>query len=234
MLSNGLAILPDFRFDAVVVDEAQDFAAEWWLALDEITSNGSSDSLYVFYDPRQALFQPKECIPDMAFGGRLPTNCRNTKNISQVCGRIIGEEIANHPMMPNGEAADWFGNSSDTMRASLVNAELKALITEQGLDAHQIAILSSKKQSNTCMKGVSAFNKLPISDDVDSWQKGQCILMTTIRAFKGLEADVVLLVLDEEPKPNGIFTPSDLYVACSRAKHILKIFTNGQWEQSYG
>lgn len=89
LLSNALAVLPGFRFDALVVDEAQDFLPEWWLVLDELNRDGSEGPLFVFYDPRQVLFQPKECIPDMEFGGSLPTNCRNTCEISKKCGEII-------------------------------------------------------------------------------------------------------------------------------------------------
>lgn len=225
LLSNALAVLTDFRFDAIVVDEAQDFVAEWWLVLDELNRSGDKGDLFVFYDPRQVLFQPRECIPEMQFGGHLPTNCRNTCEISSVCGDIVGENIANHPMAPKGEKVDVVVNRSATMLGQAVEAQLKELLFEQGLDPQQIAILSPYKQANTCLAKLAVINKLKLSDDLDSWRSGQTILMTTIRSFKGLEADVVLLVLKGSPVSGTVFTQSDYYVACSRAKHLLTIFS---------
>lgn len=230
LLSNALAVLTEFRFDAIVVDEAQDFVHDWWLVLDELNRRGEQGDLFVFYDPRQVLFQPRECIPKMQFGGHLPTNCRNTCEISDTCGEIIGESIKNHPMAPQGEKVDYIVNPSGVMLGQAVEARLKELLYEQGLEPKQIAILSPQKQTNTCIGKLNAINRLKLSDDLDSWRAGQTILANTIRSFKGLEADVVLLLLKENPVPGSLFTKADFYVACSRAKHLLYIFSEKEIE----
>ncbi len=224
LLSNSLAVLPGFRFDALVVDEAQDFLPEWWLVLDELNRNGSEGPLFVFYDPRQVLFQPKECIPDMEFGGSLPTNCRNTCEISKKCGEIISEEIKNHPLAPQGEKLELVINPSVLMLGQAIEAKLKDLLLNQGLDPSQVAILSPYKKAEPLAK-IKAMNKLELSDDLAAWRKDQCILHTTIRSFKGLEADVVILVLPGKPSDDSLFTKADYYVACSRAKHVLAVFS---------
>lgn len=77
---------------------------------------------------------------------------------------------------------------------------------------------------------LSAINRLKFSDDLDSWRAGQTILATTIRSFKGLVADVVLLLIKGNPTPDSLFTKSDFYVACSRAKHLLYIFSEQEIE----
>jgi ATP-dependent exoDNAse (exonuclease V) alpha subunit len=56
--------------------------------------------------------------------------------------------------------------------------------------------------------------------------------MTTIRAFKGLEADVVILLLDSPAKPDSVFTTTDYYVAASRAKHVLHVVSKMEIEQT--
>ncbi|WP_339064489.1 nuclease-related domain-containing DEAD/DEAH box helicase [Teredinibacter turnerae] len=224
LLSNALAALPGFRFDALVVDEAQDFLPEWWLVLDELNRDGSEGPLFVFYDHRQVLFQPKECIPDMEFGGSLPTNCRNTCEISKKCGEIISEDIKNHPLAPQGEKLELVINPSTLMLGQVIEAKLKDLLLNQGLDPSQIAILSPYKKAEPLTK-IKAINKLTLSDDLATWRKNQCILHTTIRSFKGLEADVVILVLPGKPSDDSLFTKADYYVACSRAKHVLAVFS---------
>lgn len=224
LLSDALAVLPGFRFDALVVDEAQDFLPEWWLVLDELNRDGSEGPLFVFYDPRQVLFQPKECIPDMEFGGSLPTNCRNTCEISKKCGEIISEEIKNHPLAPQGEKLEFVINPSALMLGQAIEAKLKDLLLNQGLDPSQIAILSPYKKAEPLAK-IKAMNKLELSDDLAAWRKNRCILHTTIRSFKGLEADVVILMLPGKPSDDSLFTKADYYVACSRAKHVLAVFS---------
>lgn len=224
LLPNALAVLPDFRFDAVVVDEAQDFVEDWWLVLDELNSEGEKGDLFVFYDPRQVLFQPRECIPEMSFGGHLPTNCRNTCEISSTCAGIIDEEIKTHPMAPQGEKVETVTNPSALMLGQSVEARLKDLLLNQGLEPSQIAVLSPYRQPEP-LKKLSRINKLPLADDLDAWRAGQCILSTTIRSFKGLEADVVFLLLKESPKSGSVFTTADYYVACSRAKHLLLVYS---------
>ncbi len=225
LLSNALSVLPDFRFDALVVDEAQDFVQDWWLVLDELNKSGEQGDLFVFYDPRQVLFQPKESIPEMQFGGHLPTNCRNTCEISASCGTIIGEEIKTHPMAPQGEKVDWIVNASSTVLGQAVEARLKDLLFNDGLEPSQIAILSPTKQANTCIARLDKINKLVLSDNLNSWRVGQSILATTIRSFKGLEADVVLLLLKDQAREGSLFTTADYYVACSRAKHLLLVYS---------
>lgn len=225
LLSNALAVLPDFRFDALVVDEAQDFVHDWWIVVDELNKAGDQGDLFVFYDPRQVLFQPRECIPAMEFGGHLPTNCRNTCEISQTCGQVIGEEIKNHPLSPKGDKVEYYTNSIPSMLCQTVEIKLKDLLFNQGISASQIAILSPYKQANSSIASLRKLNKLILSDNLDTWRKGESILATTIRSFKGLEADIVLLVLNGGPKDGSLLAKADFYVACSRAKHLLVVFS---------
>lgn len=223
LLMQAASVLPDLKYDAVVVDEGQDFLADWWFAIDELNSEGAEGSLYVFYDPAQTLFTLKEAIPDMQFGGRLPTNCRNTRAIAGTCGDIIGTEIKTHPESPPGVAASFSAETDEKKRTRIIAELLRDLLHNEGLDPSQIAILSPKRQKYTCLAKVDAVGRLAISDDPKRWRDNKSVLMTTIRAFKGLEADVVILLLDGPPKPDSTFTNADFYVAVSRAKHVLHV-----------
>lgn len=134
-------------------------------------------------------------------------------------------------MAPKGEKVDVVVNPSRLMLGQAVEARLKEFLYDQGLEASQIAILAPQRQMNTCISKLKSINKLLLSDDLDSWRSGRSILSTTIRAFKGLEADVVLLLLTDQPRAESIFTIPDYYVACSRAKHHLIIFSEHELEQ---
>ncbi len=223
LLMQAANLLPDLSYDAVVVDEGQDFFEDWWIAIDELTNNGSQGHLYVFYDPAQTLFTPKESIPEMQFGGRLPTNCRNTQAIAETCSTIIGTEIKCHYESPPGIPIELSFEADDVRRSKLVAKKLADLLQNEGLDPSQVAILAPHRQQKTCLSQLQTVGRLPINDDPKSWRSNKSILMTTIRAFKGLEADVVLLLLDSQPKPQSTFTVADYYVAASRAKHVLHV-----------
>lgn len=223
LLMQAASVLPDLKYDAVVVDEGQDFLADWWFAIDELNKHGEQGHMYVFYDPAQTLFTPKEAIPDMQFGGHLPTNCRNTCAIAGTCSDIIGAEIKTHPEAPTGVATKFSVEEDEQKRTKLIEEQLADLLQNEGLDPAQIAILSPKRQQHTYLAKFNAVGHLAISDDPKSWRENKSILMTTIRAFKGLEADVVILVLDRAPKPESVFTAADFYVAASRAKHVLHV-----------
>lgn len=70
------------------------------------------------------------------------------------------------------------------------------------------------------MKSISGH---PIVDSLSDWKEGKGILFSTVRAFKGLEADA-LVVMDVSGF-SPVLTQADLYVACSRAKHLLTVLT---------
>ena len=223
LLMQAASSVAELKYDAIVVDEGQDFREDWWIPIEELNHDGEQGSLYVFYDPAQTLFTEKEAIPDMQLGGRLPTNCRNTRAIAETCGNIIDTEIKMHPESPAGVPTQFSVEADDKKRIKIIADQLKDLLQNEGLDSSQIAILSPKRQQHTILASVDTVGGLAISDDPRRWRNNQSILMTTVRAFKGLEADVVILLLEGPTKPDSVFTNADFYVATSRAKHVLHV-----------
>ena len=84
---NGIALPevldapPDKLFDALIVDEAQDFEDTWWIALTEILKSPEKGVMYVFFDDNQQLYQQISNIPITSPPFPLVDNCRNTQNI---------------------------------------------------------------------------------------------------------------------------------------------------------
>lgn len=85
-LAAGLSV--GKRFDAVVVDEAQDFADEWWPAVLAALKDEDSGGIYVYSDEGQRVFArfgqpPVPLVPLM-----LDQNLRNTKQIATTFGSL--------------------------------------------------------------------------------------------------------------------------------------------------
>lgn len=225
LLWEAIEILPD-RYDAVVVDEGQDFHADWWDPIELINMNGAEGYLYVFYDPAQNLYNEEGIsIPSLGKPFLLPTNCRNTQAIATTCGDIIDRTIETKRGTPLGIETTVISIDDDRETIRYLNDWVKSWIKREGIRPSQVAILSPFKKSNSSLSSRGHFSGISLTEDLEDWRQGKGVLFSTIRSFKGLEADIVVLVDIIEPGSIGTFLRSDLYVACSRAKHVLKILT---------
>lgn len=223
LLLTALDSVPD-RFDAVVVDEGQDFYPEWWMALEMINSTGDTGPFYVFFDPAQNLFVDDDlAIPDLGQTYDLPTNCRNTRHIAATCGKIRGVDIPVRSDAPEGIECIVKIIPQPDARERMIRELVDDWIGKGNLKPSQIAILSPFEKSNTCLADVMKIGKTPICTNHEEWRANCGVLLATIRSFKGLEADVIIVTDVPSPKTAKHFTISDFYVACSRAKHILVI-----------
>jgi hypothetical protein len=217
------------RFDAVVVDEGQDFPSVWFPAL-RLLSKPQDDTfpLYWFYDPRQNLFLSEDLTalpPNMVGPIPLTRNCRNTRRISQRCGTIVNETFGDFPGLPEGEEVREMKEAGPR---DVVKAARHQVLewTEKGgrLRPDQIAILTPQEPGDEWPKEIGT---TPLSDSFDRWRRGECILLSPHRRFKGLEADALILANIPEPGDKPYFTRADYYVACSRAKHLLTVISRG-------
>lgn len=216
----------DEKFDAVIVDEAQDFEPDWWLPIELLNARAEEGSLYVFYDPKQNLFVDRKLFfPANAARFELLMNCRNTRRIASYCSRVRGVEIASASFSPEGLDPKLEVIPTRDRRAVAVEQQLKEWVREGRLKPSQVAVLSPYRPDGD---GCSVGNRpklagLPVTNDPARWRNGEGLLVTTIRSFKGLEADAIVLTDVGQPNEAG-FSVSDLYVASSRAKHFLTIF----------
>lgn len=206
-------------FDAVIVDEAQDFAPDWWVTIETLSRAGRSGRLYVFLDLNQSLRGAAKLPPvPLQSRFRLTTNCRNTKQIARSAALLAALEVRLLPGSPMGEAPSTLRASTSVSEAGLVLAELGRLL-DQGILPQQLALIGPTGHAKGSLSRHSAVAGVPLLDDALEWRRGAGILVTTARAFKGLEADVVLIY--GLSKFGSLFTPTDLYVAWTRARHRL-------------
>ena len=71
-----------FPWDAVVIDEGQDFVKDWWVVIEECLKDKGSGSIIVFYDPNQIIFGHDCHVPEIGAEFRLHCKFRNTQAIS--------------------------------------------------------------------------------------------------------------------------------------------------------
>ena len=82
MLEMAQTLLPGHRFDAIVIDEAQDFADDWWDPILACLRDPESGGLYVFSDEGQRVFDRFGAPPVPLVPLVLDHNLRNTRQIA--------------------------------------------------------------------------------------------------------------------------------------------------------
>ncbi len=211
------------KFDAVIVDEGQDFYPDWWVPLEMINNEEEKGVMYVFFDPNQNLYVDQAgSLPALGKPFTLPTNCRNTKLIAKHCGEILDILVKTHEGAPIGIEPEVVLLDSGNDIKKCIERYVHGWVNKGKLKPNQVAILAPTKISNSSLRDVIKVKGVALTDNIQEWKAGKSILFSTIKGFKGLESDAIILI--DIPSGDSInFKQSDYYVACSRAKHLLVV-----------
>lgn len=226
LLERAIDLLPDRCFDAVVVDEGQDFMPAWWDTVELINKRPTEGPLYIFFDADQLIFQTTlASMPALGAPFLLPVNCRNTERIASRCGKILGKNIPVNPSAPAGKTPKLIYAPNAERQIQEVEKQIKEWIAPNtGLKCNQVAVVTRGNVQHSSLAGVRSFAGQPVTENLNEWRSGAGILVTSLYRFKGLETDALILadvaLPDPEASPFG-FRPQHFYVACSRAKHLL-------------
>jgi hypothetical protein len=195
------------RFDAVVVDEAQDFAPSWIAALDALTNDPGSSPYYLFTDSHQQVYRRGDAIPATWPAAELDLNCRNTQPIARAVAGIYGDS---EPTLGARGRDPVFMECQRGEEASLVQSVVDRLLTEEGLSPSQVAVLCERREL------VERLGELIAGGHPFVPLGSPGVLADTVHRFKGLEADVAVLVFTSEEPDDAL-----LYVGVSRARSLL-------------
>ena len=223
LLMDAIDLVPQ-KFDAVIVDEGQDFYPNWWMPLEMINVHGDEGAMYVFYDPRQNLYvDQKSSLPALGDPFNLPTNCRNTRAIADKCGEILEVEIATRDDAPKGDEPIVVTLELDFDIKKRVERYIYDWVKQGRLKPSQVAVLSPNRKDRSSIKDLKVARGVHITENLDDWRDNKGVLFSTVKSFKGLEADAVIIIDVPLVEDTSFFKQSDYYVACSRAKHLLVV-----------
>ena len=218
LLVKAFELLPSEKYDAIIVDEGQDFLPLWWVAIDSGLKSYDESQLRVFYDNNQNLYSTEFNLPKEVelVPIRLTLNLRNTKSIHEVVQKHYeGHHV--EAVGPDGVEVSWIETDERNDSVKRISGVISNLVNEEQIATKDIAVL---------LKSNSEVNKLTPKGRIGKLRTVRCdgissdkIVVDTFGRFKGLDRKVVILSATPQ-----FFSIKELpYVALSRARLLLVV-----------
>lgn len=210
------------RYQAIVVDEAQDFRGWWWPVLLSLHRDPDHGTLYLFADESQTLYGggelllgPEDILPP------LPDNLRNTRAIAEFVSVFFDPETApGVPKGPPGRDVEVLDYQGEHELVRLLEVVLRNLTDQDDIALEDIAVLTPPGKEKSLLWRRRTIGPFTLSDTIEP----DTVLWSTVHAFKGLERPVVILAELGERHEDDV--NRYLRVGCSRARnHLIVLAT---------
>lgn len=211
------------RYDAIVIDEGQDFGEEYWLPIGMALRSIVDSWLYIFYDENQRLYSRVTNFPIPEHDTFLLTkNCRNAKPIHDLAYCYYEGEPAGDSGI-EGVNPILIDSPTEQAQAKQIARIVIKLLQDEKVAPGSIAVIVSGQQKEY-LYGLLKSEKLPspVKWSREEHFRTNSVLMDTIKRFKGLERDIIILWLDQGAALNDTI----MYVGTSRAKSVLYIVSD--------
>lgn len=219
----------DEKFDAIIIDEAQDFSDLWLEAVQQALVDPQHGAFYLFGDDRQQLVNRRgkfgQTFPELI----LNSNIRNSKQIGELANLFTDEPTSaigfSGPDVLYVEVPEDYTTFDAT--SDVIN-----FLLDNDWNHNQIAVLTVKHRHPMHKEGVDFhgdkyFRNLWKADDV---------FASTVSSFKGLDRPAVILGIDGfhddmdaiDVMYSGITRARDLLIIVSRRSELAANFSPEQ------
>ena len=202
------------RFDALLVDEAQDFPPLWWSALRSTLVDPARSVRYLFYDDAQQLRSDAAPVEGADEALVLGTNWRNTQSIHAHLAAVEPRLALARCVAPPGAPVEI-----ETLRPHAKNAVrrvLQRVCGDGGVKPDDVVIVTGRSaRKSHVWNAVPDLGHLRLTAD----DEPGCIRVKGVSEFKGMEAPVVILTELDHLAPAKARQLH--YIGASRAVHHL-------------
>jgi superfamily I DNA/RNA helicase len=228
-------------YDAVLIDEAQDFAPSWIQVIKRLLKPDSG-LIFLADDPSQSIYRyyswREKGIPVVGRTRWLRVPYRNTREIYRAAYEVIREDELlrqnleeqlgltlepdlNSEYLRSGPRPQLREFRTPDNEFDFIRSEVEWLL-QKGLDAREIAVLHRRR------RGVGKLQQV---------LQGTGVEVSTFHAFKGLEFETVFLSQMQLTFPEGVERSEQalseerrlVYMAMTRARERLYLGYEGHW-----
>lgn len=203
-------------FEAIIVDEAQDFEDTWWIPLTDLLRDPVNGVFYVFFDDNQRIYQQISNIPMQGEPLFLSDNCRNTQHIHAQMSVYARRRDETECLGPEGRPIEIIPAATfqDTRRT--LQRLLHRFVSEEGIRPEEIVILTAASDRRSQWKQDDMLGNFILSWHLDT-EMEMAIRVCSIFTYKGLETAVVILTELDQARED--IRDQLIYVGLSRARH---------------
>jgi hypothetical protein len=200
------------RFDALIVDEAQDCPDAWWPSLLASLRDPDHARIAVFADEQQRIFDRDDRRDLGLVPLTLDANLRNSRQI----GDVFAPLASGAPDLLGGEGPPVRFIQCRAAEAMETADDAAVELLEQGWDPQDVALLTTHHRHPEQANRVELDGR---DGYWDSFWDGTDLFFSTVAAFKGLERPAIVLAVDGFRDPAT--AAEILYVGLSRARDQL-------------
>lgn len=214
MVDHARKLTYDQRYDAMVIDEAQDFGPNWWEPIVTALKDPEHGRVIRFADRDQIIF-PRGSLPDDEFTTtRLDENLRNTAPITRVFERYGTAPLVSRG--GDGTEVRWVPSTPERA-VDAADAEVQRLVDQGWAPEHVMLLTTWARHPEHAMRVQHRYT----DGYWDSFWEDDDVFYGTVQGSKGLERPAVVLAV------NGFADLRSrlqmLYVGMSRARDLLVV-----------
>jgi hypothetical protein len=202
------------KFDAWVIDEAQDFMPSWWKTLELSLRDPAHGKMALFGDDQQQVFGHRPAPAGNFANFRLNENLRNSQQIAHAISQFVDRPTV--ALGPHAFEIEYVESAPEKIFETADDV-VEMLTDKEFWHPGEIALLTTKSRHPEYVRQSE-------NDRAGHWAslwENEDVFYCTVGGFKGLERAVVVLAVD------GFHPDSDpddvLYVGMSRARDKLVV-----------
>lgn len=206
---------PEMLYDAILIDEGQDFEDTWWIGLLETLKDPQQGVFYVFFDDNQRIFTQLSQVPMESAPLYLDENLRNTRHIHERL-KPYSRDLDMQCIGPEGRPVEIIAAADKATERRELQRVLHRLVNEEGVPAEDIIVLTPAGEKRSQWKNDDQLGNFILSWNLAT-EMPMAARICTIYSYKGLESPVIILTELHALHPEK--RDQLLYVGLSRARH---------------
>jgi len=247
-LLKAAELIPEDRFDAVIVDEAQEMEDLYWIALQGCIRD-DDPIFYIFCDPNQSIWHLESNLPFSGPSFQLSENLRNSRKVFEAVKKLCPDSQYEAGCIEEGHyEIVLFEDIGNQLESKII--ELLSHLVSQGVALKDIVIITGKSRESSVLYKRERIGNYTIA--LELTDMADQVLFSSARRYRGMEAQVVIMIevdaitdlqkLRHELRDRLDLTEDDhrlekiaretLLIGMSRAQHSLYIIADGDTAKS--